>query len=168
MAEKTMQLLLELAINWETQAQDLYAKFAKLFNHEPKVSAFWKQLSKDESRHRKVLKDFLNEIPREKLLAEMGNEQRNSVIRVEGLIKEAGSSKIETLEDAYELAHQLETSEINTLFKMLVNEYLPDEEGYKFILSDVNEHIEMLMKFGKEYTQSQRRRINVCSSIEKP
>jgi rubrerythrin len=164
MAEKTIQLLLELAINWETQAQDLYANFAKLFSHEPKVSAFWKQLSKDESRHRKVLKDFLNEIPREKLLAEMGNEQRTSVIRVEVLIKEATGSKIQTLDDAYELAHQLETSEINTLFKLLVNEYLPDEEGHKFILSDVNEHIEMLMKFGKEYTQSQRRRINVRST----
>jgi len=62
----------------------------------------------------------------------------------------------------------LETSEINKLFNMLVNEYLPDEEGHKFILSDVKEHIEMLMKFGKEYTLTQRRGINVHSSIEKP
>jgi rubrerythrin len=163
MADKTIQLLFELAINWETQAYDLYAKFAELFSHEPKVSAFWKQLSKDESRHRKVLKDFLKEIPREKLLAEMGSEQRKSVIRVEGLINEATSSKIQTLDDAYELAHQLETSEINKLFKMLVNNYMPDKEGHKFILSDVKEHIEMLMKFGQEYTQSRRRRINVHS-----
>jgi rubrerythrin len=168
MAEKTIQLLFELAINWETQAQDLYAKFSKLFSHEPKVSAFWKQLSKDESRHSQVLKDFLKEIPREKLLAAMGNEHWNSVIRVEGLINEATTSKIQTLDDAYELAHQLETSEINKLFNMLVNEYLPDEEGHKFILSDVKEHIEMLMKFGKEYTPTQRRGINVHSSIEKP
>jgi rubrerythrin len=163
MAEKTIQVLFELAINWETQAYDLYAKFAKLFSHEPKVSAFWKQLSKDESRHRKVLKGFLKEIPGEKLLAEMGNEEQRSVIRVEGLINEATTSKIQTLDDAYELAHQLETSEINKVFKMLVNHYMPDKEGHKFILSDVKEHIEMLVKFGKEYTQSQRRRINVRS-----
>ena len=164
MAEKTIQLLLELAINCETQAHDLYVTFANLFSHEPKVSAFWKQLSKDESRHRKILKDFLKEMPREKLLAEMGDEQRNSVSRIAGLMKEATSSKIQTLDDAYELAHQLETSEINSLFKMLVNEFLPDEEGHKFILSDVNEHVDMLMKFGKEYTQSQRRRINIRST----
>ena len=51
MPEKTTQVLFELAINWETQARDLYANFANLFNHEPKVSAFWIQLSKDESWH---------------------------------------------------------------------------------------------------------------------
>jgi rubrerythrin len=164
MAEKTIHLLFELAINWETQAHELYANFAKLFSHEPKVSAFWKQLSKDESRHRKILIDFLKEIPRVKLLEEMSKEQRNTVMRIEGLIKSADITKIQTLDDAYELAHQLETSEINTLFKMLVNHYLPDDEGHEFILSDVNEHIEMLMQFGKAYTQSQRRLIYTRSS----
>jgi rubrerythrin len=163
MADKTTQLLLELAIGWEMQACDLYAKFAKLFSHEPKVSAFWKQLSKDESRHKEVLKDFLKEIPREKLLAELGNEQQKSVVRVERLINEATTSKIQTLDDAYELARQLETSEINKVFKMLVNDYMPDKEGHKFILADVKEHVEMFVKFGKEYTQSHRRRINVRS-----
>jgi len=163
MPEKTIQALLELAINWETQARDLYANFANLFNHEPKVSAFWIQLSKDESGHIDVLKDILNKTPTEKLLMEVSNEQWNSVTRVEVLIKEASTRKIQTLDDAYELAHQLEMSEVNTLFKILVNDYLPDEEGHKFILSDVKEHIDRLMKFGKEYTQSQKRRINVHS-----
>lgn len=163
MPEKTIQALLELAINWETQARDLYANFANLFNHEPKVSAFWIQLSKDESGHIDVLKDILNKTPTEKLLMEVSNEQWNSVTRVEVLIKEASTRKIQTLDDAYELAHQLEMSEVNTLFKILVNDYLPDEEGHKFILSDVKEHIDRLMKFGKEYTQSEKRRINVHS-----
>ena len=44
---------------------------------------------------------------------------------------------------------------------MLVNDYLPDEEGDKFIFSEVHEHIERLRRFGQEYTQSQRRNINV-------
>jgi rubrerythrin len=161
MPEKTIQALFELAINWETQARDLYANFANLFNHEPKVSAFWIQISKDEAEHIDVLKDILNKISTEKRLMEVGNEQWNSVTRVEGLIKEASTKKVLTLEDAYEVAHQLEMSEVNTLFKMLVNDYLPDEEGHKFILSDVKEHIDRLMQFGKEYTQSQKRRITV-------
>jgi rubrerythrin len=163
MPEKTIQVLLELAISWETQARDLYAKFANLFNHEPKVSAFWIQLSKDESGHIDVLKNILNNISTEKRLMEVGNERWNSVTRVEGLIKEASTRKVSTLSDAYELAHQLEMSEVNTLFKILTNNYLPDEEGHKFILSEVTEHIERLMRFGEEYTQSQRRHINVRS-----
>ena len=156
-------MLFDLAINWETQARDLYANYANLFKHEPKISAFWIQLSKDESLHIDVLKDILNKISTEKRLMEVGNEPWNSITRVEGLIKEASTRKVLTLDDAYELAHQLEMSEVNTLFKMLVNDYLPDEEGHKFILSDVIKHIEKLMKFGKEYTQSQKRRINVRS-----
>jgi rubrerythrin len=159
MSEKNIQMLLEYAINWETQARDLFTDFANLFSHEPKVYEFWIQLSKDESGHIGVLKDILNRIPTEKRLMEVGNEQWNSVTRVEELIKEASTKKVLTLDDAYELAHQLETSELNTLFKMLVNDYLPDEEGHKFMLSDVKEHIEKLMRFGKKYTQSHRKLI---------
>jgi rubrerythrin len=163
MPEKTIQALFELAINWETQARDLYANFANLFNHEPKVSAFWIHLSKDESGHIDVLNDLLKKTPTENLLMAVGNEQWTSVTRVEGLIREASTRKVLTLNDAYELAHQLEMSELNTLFKMLVNDYIPDKEGHKFILSDVTEHIERLMQLGEEYAQSQRSRINVRS-----
>ena len=106
---------------------------------------------------------ILNKISIEKRLMVVGNEQWNSVTRVEGLIKEASTRKVLTLDDAYDLAHQLEMSEVNTVFKILVNNNLPDEEGHKFIVSDVTEHIEKLMRFGKEYTQSQRRRINIHS-----
>ena len=160
MIKKTLQHLFELAINWETQAHDLYIKFANLFEHVPKVSEFWIQLSKDESGHIEVLKGILNKIPTEKRLMEVSNEQWNSVTRVEGLIKEATTKEVNTLSDAYEMAHQLEMSEVNTLFKILVNDYLPDKEGHKFIMADVTEHIDKLMTFEKEYTQSQRRHIN--------
>jgi len=164
MPDKTLQMLCKLMIDWESQARDLYLNFANLFSYDPKISEFWLQLSKDESGHIDVLTDILNKTPREKLLMELSNEKWNSLTRVEGLIKEASTKKIQTLNDAYEIAHQLETSEMNILLKMLVNEYLPDEEGYKFIFSDVTEHIEKLMKFGKEYTQSYRKLIHARSS----
>jgi hypothetical protein len=164
MSERTLQALFELAINWETHAHDLFADFANLFSHEPKVSAFWIQLSKDESGHVAVLKDILNKIPAEKRLKEVGNEQWNTVTRIEELINEFSSRKVLTLDDAYELAHQLETSEVNALFKMLAIDSLPDEEVHTFIASEVTQHIEKLMKFGKEYTQSYRKLIHARSS----
>ena len=163
MSERTLQELFEIAINWETQARDLFADFANLFSHEPKVADFWIQFSKDESGHIGVLKDILNKIPPEKRSVEVSKEQLNTVLRVEELIKEASTRKVQTLDDAYELAHQLETSELNALFKMLVMDFLPEEEGHKFIVSEVTEHIERLMRFGKEYTQSHRRLINAQS-----
>ena len=63
MPEKTLQALCELAINWETQAHDLYLKCADLFSDDPNISAFWIQLSKDESDHIDVLKDILEKMP---------------------------------------------------------------------------------------------------------
>ena len=36
-------------------------------------------------------------------------------------------------------------------------------KGHKFIVSQVTEHIERLMRFGKEYTQSHRKLINARS-----
>ena len=164
MPEKTLQELFEIAINWETLARDLFADFANLFRHDPKVSDFWIQLSKDESGHIGVLKDILNKIPPEKRSVEVSKEQRDTARRVEKLIEEAPRRKVQTLDDAYELAHQLETSELNALFKMLVIDYLPDKEAHKFIVVEVTEHIERLMRFGKEYTQSHRRLINAQST----
>jgi hypothetical protein len=163
MPEMNIQMLFEHAISWETRARDLFADFVNLFSHEPKVSSFWIQLSKDESGHIGVLKDILGKMPTAKRLMTVSNEQRNSVTQVEELIKEASMRKVLTLDDAYELAHQIETSEVNALFKMLVTDYLPDEEGHKFILSEVTEHIEKLMRFGKKYAQSHRRLINARS-----
>lgn len=163
MPEKTIQALFERAIRWETQARDLYSNLANLFSHEPEVTEFWKQLSKDESGHVRILKEILNKIPTEKRLVEVSTEQWNSVTRVEELIKEASARKILTLNDAYELAHDLETSEVNALFKMIVIEYIPAQEGHKLILSQVGEHIDKLMTFGREYAQSHRRLINAHS-----
>jgi rubrerythrin len=163
MPEMNIQMLFEHAISWETRARDLFADFANLFSHEPKVSSFWIQLSKDESGHIGVLRDILGKMPTAKRLMTVSNEQWNSVTQVEELINEASRRKVLTLDDAYELAHQIETSEVNALFKMLVTDYLPDEKGHKFILSEVTEHIEKLMRFGKKYTQSHRRLINARS-----
>ena len=162
MPEKTFQVLFELAIDWETHARDSYENFANIFSHEPKVSAFWRQLAKDESGHLKVLKNILQTISKEKLSAELDNMQWNAVIQVEGLINETSTRKVETLNDAYELAHSLETSEINTLFKMVVNDCLPEDQGDRF-MGDVNQHVHKLLQFGQEYTLSQRRGIRVHS-----
>jgi rubrerythrin len=164
MTGNTIQLLFELAIQWETQAHDLYMKFSGLFDHEPKVSAFWSELAKDESGHIDVLKDLLKKLPPERLLMKVDNTQWTAVTRVEGLIKEALTRKIITLNDAYEMAHQLEMSEVNTLFKMLMGDHLPEAEGHKLILSDVTEHIGRLIKFGNEYSQLRRMRINARST----
>ena len=128
MPEMDIQMLFEYAISWEARARDLFADFVNLFSHEPKVSAFWIQLSKDESGIWECLKTSWNKMPTEERLMKVSNEQWNSVTQVEELIKEASTRKVLTLDDAYELAHQLETSEVNALFKMSVIDYLPDEE----------------------------------------
>ena len=163
MSDKNLQKLFKNAISWESQMRDLYAEFANLFSNEPKVSSFWIELSKDESRHIGVLKDIQKKITTEKLLTAVDSKQWNAVVQVEKLMKEAAASNVLTLDDAYELAHELETSEINAFFKMLVINSVPNIEGVKFIEAEMTEHVDKLMSFGREYTQSYRKLINARS-----
>jgi len=46
MPEKTIQVLFELAINWETQARDLYANFTNLFQVVPCYAIFFQERRK--------------------------------------------------------------------------------------------------------------------------
>jgi hypothetical protein len=58
---------------------------------------------------------------------------------------------IETLDDAYELAHGLEFSEVNTIFAFLAGEYVPSEHRKEFVRVEITRHLEKLTHFGENF-----------------
>ncbi|HEY75920.1 MAG TPA: hypothetical protein G4O00_07045, partial [Thermoflexia bacterium] len=51
---------------------------------------------------------------------------------------------IETLEDAYQMAHEGEHSEINSVFEAVISEYFPVSVQQQFVQSQLREHLERL------------------------
>jgi hypothetical protein len=58
---------------------------------------------------------------------------------------------IKNLDDAYEIAHQLEFNEINTIFKFLANEVVPNNDRRGLLLSTLQEHQDKLMNFNENF-----------------
>ena len=161
MSDKNIQMLFERAMSWETKARDFYINLANLFRHEPRVSEFWLQLSEDEAGHIELLKETLDLIPMKERFVDVDDKQWNVVLQVDEFLKEASNTKILTLDDAYELAHQIENSEVNAVFRLLAIDSAPEKQMQQFILTQLTEHVDRLSKFGKQFTQDNRKSISV-------
>jgi hypothetical protein len=57
--------------------------------------------------------------------------------------------KVKNLDEAYEAAYNLESSEINSKVKSLLKEFMKSEEMIHFILSVLEHHVSKLEEFSK-------------------
>ncbi len=156
-----MEWLFERAMAWESAARDLYAMMAQWFPQEPRASCFWQELSGDESRHVEFLRETRAALSGDQLSAPLGQKESEIARQVEALLKRVRAEELETLDDAYELAHDLESSEINLVFRMLAVDTLADPERQNFLLTQVNEHLERLKRFSKDFKVIQRKLIPI-------
>ncbi len=146
-SENTIERLFELTIELEYKTAEIYKEFAKLFSHVPGLPAFWKELHDDEIQHVKTLKNIRKSLTPEQLLVHTPTEIWDSVMRNQLIISKDLFDSINTLNDAYELAHELESFEINTIFSFLtlniIPSGIPEENTYLKILK----HQQKLMDF---------------------
>jgi len=79
---------------------------------------------------------------------------------------------VETLEDAYQLAHELESSEINTIFDFLLSTFADDPQATQFARDQLSDHVARLSTgFPEPYTGAPsraRRFINSFASSSRP
>lgn len=59
--------------------------------------------------------------------------------------------KIDNLDDAYELTNDIESSEVNNLFRLFTHKFISSEDKKTFILSEINEHQLKIMDFPKNF-----------------
>ena len=76
-------------------------------------------------------------------------EQENEGLKAEK--KEMINMLQGNLNDAYEVAHELEFSEINGIFKFLTIEVITSEERSKFMRDEITKHERKLLDFGDTF-----------------
>jgi len=123
------------------------------------VAAFWQRYAAEEMGHARWL---------ERLLAKLSLETRNAPADFDKLEAARHMIKVplakalagvETLEDAYQLAHDLESSEINTIFEFLLFTFADDPQATQFARDQLSDHVARLSTgFPESYTGAPARR----------
>jgi rubrerythrin len=144
---KTVEEALNTAIGFEQEAADIYAEFAKIFAAEPELVQLWDSMRQDEIIHAQVLKIVAEKLSAEQLLELTPRKICESLEYLQGLFVDVRKKKIQTFDDAYNTAHQLEFSEINAIFKFMATELVPDNQHPVFLDNQVDEHLYKLLDY---------------------
>ena len=150
-SKETIGELFDRAIEIEHEAASIYTEFSRLFSHVPGLSAFWKGLVDDEMLHARTLEDVRKSLTPEQLLSPPDKEMWENVARIQRMLSKDLVGSIGSLDDAYELAHDLEFSEVNAIFKFLAAEFVPSQERNKFVISEIVQHQKKLSDFSRNF-----------------
>jgi len=149
----TIASLLAVAIRLEAHAREFYEALAGQFENCPDAARFWRIMAADEACHENRLIEWGSS-----LCAERRSQPVDAaMLRTGGSL--LGTSiadllgEIRTLDDAYEMAHDLESSEINTIFRFFIAEFAHEACVRSVLMQDLDEHAERLMTgFPARYT----------------
>ena len=145
----TIASLFNRAIAIEYTVCSIYKNFSKLFSHAPEISAFWEQMTDDEKIHAKTLKEILNSLTEEQLAEPPDKKIYDQINQIEIFFKKDIINGIKNLDDAYELAHEIEHSEINSIFQFLTIGHIHSEKRKMMISSEIINHQQKLSHFSK-------------------
>lgn len=139
------------AIEIEHAAAGIYTRFSQLFSHLPEVSAFWRGLAEDEMQHANTLRDVRESLTSEQLASPCDIETSDRVAAAQRVVREDSTASAKNLDDAYEVAHELEFSEVNAIFKLLATAFVPSEERRQFVVEEITQHQQKLVDFGRGF-----------------
>lgn len=157
---QSVRILFEYAIAAEHYARELYSEFARLFAADPRIGAFWQRYAADELGHARWLEQLLKKLPPETGDAPADLDKLEAARHIIRAPLPNALAKVETLEDAYQLAHELESSEMNTLFEFLLFTFADDPPATQFARDQLREHVARLYEeFPEPYTGAPTRRV---------
>ena len=142
--QATVEKLFDVAIRLEAAAGRFYEGLAERFAHCPEVTRFWRVMAAEEACHENRLVEWRAALSAERLsqsadgrLFQMGeNLLATSVDELLG--------GVHNLDEAYETAHDLESSETNTIFRFFITEFSQDSRIIDTLMQDLDEHVERL------------------------
>ena len=136
--------LFDLALAAEEEARDFYRELARKFQHLPEVASIWEDLQTDEEAHIQALLNVRSELTPEQLQAPVDVDVMWKAQAMQDFSVEKGLEVSETLTDAYQLAHDLEHSEVNTVFEFIMIEFIDQANQRTFVASQLREHLAKL------------------------
>lgn len=141
----TVSELFELAIAAEKAAEILYLGFAAQFSHHGDVADFWRDYAGEEVGHARWLERTCQNSSSEQLSAPADPVIIGDARKLLEFSPQNALGEIKNLEEAYQLANELENSEMNVVFEFIITNFSSDETAGSFLRSQLNDHIARLM-----------------------
>lgn len=151
LSEATLSDLFECAIVNEMKAAEIFAGFREDYSHIPKMDEFWSGMHNDEIMHAEVLKKIHNDLPMEKLKEKPDPLVCQYAESAYQLLKKIRDEKPANLEEAYQLAHELEFCELNEAYMILLKHKVDDPAAKDFIKEEIKTHQQKMVDFSKMY-----------------
>lgn len=161
---ETVAALFELSINAEKVMHAFYRGLMKKFSPWPEVSDFWKGMAEEEMQHARELLGIRDSLEPGQLQAPADPPILHKAKRILRFSVRDSLNSIKTLDDAYNLSHDIEFSEGNAVLELLVREYIPPGKRKKFVLAEIENHIAKLMKFNETLGDAEWRKSIVVKS----
>jgi hypothetical protein len=151
--------LFELAIAAERTNEELFRGLAAKFAHYQPVADFWVAYAQDEVLHAQSLEQIRDALSPEQLSAAADPYRLENAYKALQLQVKDALKGIDDLEEAYQLAHEVEHSETNAVFEFLIGNFSADQQTQSFLRSLLGEHIARLIDgFPAPFKQAARRR----------
>lgn len=143
---ETVGNLFEYAIELERAAENLYRKLEEKFSLYPEVALFWNHYADEESGHASYLERIRDGVDTDRLSSQADGVILQKVRQCLDMASNVGLGKIKTLEDAHQLATELENSETNAVFEFMIINFSTDElaKSHQFLRTQLNVHIARL------------------------
>lgn len=155
---ESVRTLFRLSMECERLAADFYDELSRGFSGTPEVADFWKEMREDERGHIRRLREISEVLPEAVLSRSAKADDVDLARRVAATLLELRLRPIHNLDDAYETAHEMEHSEINHLFRLLTQEFVPLADRNNTYWAEIDAHQDKLVSFGRLYRGRDRRR----------
>lgn len=143
--QATISELFGLAISAEKAAEKLYRGLEAKFAHFPEVAGFWGEYAVEEAGHTLWLERLRGRLDPEELSESADSHALENARAALQFSVEDALEEIKDLQDAYQMANELESSETNAVFEFLITHFSYDEETQAFLKAQLREHVTELM-----------------------
>jgi rubrerythrin len=154
----TVETLLELAITAEQKNMEFYQGLSKMFSHQSDAAFLWQGMVMEEVQHAQELENIRKSLTAEQLHAPVKGAILAQARKALMFSVSESLNSISTLDDAYQTAHALERSEVNTVFSFITSEFVPGDKQKEFILWQLENHTQKMVKFPELFGDSESRK----------
>jgi rubrerythrin len=166
--KETVATLFELALEMEKAAEALYRDFEAGFAHQQQAADFWRVYAVEEAGHARWLERFRNKLSAEQLSAPADSQMLQNAHQALYLYEQNTSRQVNSLDDAYQMASELESGEINVVFEFLVTHSPEDKETQTFLRDQLKIHVNKLMTgLAAQFDPQTRREIKQRHSAQR-
>jgi rubrerythrin len=158
--KRTVGALFATAIAFEKKAEEFYRGLAKKFSGHPSVSSFWRSMMEDEMKHSRALQEMRDSLTPEQLKSPGDDSTTIQDDELASFSAIYDFAKVKNLDEACEMAGDIESSEMNAKIRSLVKQFIPPEARADFMISVLENHVSKLREFSESFDSEKKRSIS--------